>query len=93
MLLQNGGHLFVQTLHPHMACGDAPYTDGWRPGSWAGFGPEFSDPAPWYFRTVASWMKLFVDSGLALIELLEPLHPETNKPASIVFVGAKPDVE
>ncbi len=93
MLLQNGGHLFIQTLHPHMACGDAPYTDGWRPGSWAGFGPEFSDPAPWYFRTVASWMKLFVDSGLALIELLEPLHPETNKPASIVFVGAKPDVE
>ncbi len=92
-LLHAGGHLFVQTLHPHLACGDAPYTDGWRSGSWAGFGPEFSDPAPWYFRTVASWAKLFFDSGLALVELLEPLHPETNKPASIVFVGEKPRIE
>jgi 2-polyprenyl-3-methyl-5-hydroxy-6-metoxy-1,4-benzoquinol methylase len=88
-LLHDGGHLFVQTLHPHIAGGEAPYTNGWRTGSWAGFGPEFSDPAPWYFRTVASWMKLFCDSGLALVELLEPLHPETNKPASIIFVGAK----
>lgn len=92
-LLHDGGHLFVQTLHPHIACGDVPYTDGWRLGSWAGFGPEFSDPAPWYFRTVASWVRLFFNSGLALVELLEPLHPETQKPASIVFVGAKPRVE
>ncbi len=89
-LLHGGGHLFVQTLHPHIAGGEAPYTDGWRAGSWAGFGPEFSDPAPWYFRTVASWVKMFGDHGLALVELLEPLHPETRKPASIVFVGAKP---
>jgi 2-polyprenyl-3-methyl-5-hydroxy-6-metoxy-1,4-benzoquinol methylase len=93
ILLQNGGHLFIQTLHPHTACGDAPYCDGWRSGSWAGFGPEFSDLAPWYFRTVASWVKLFVDSGLVLVELLEPLHPESNKPASIIFVGAKPKIE
>ncbi len=92
-LLHDGGHVFVQTLHPYIACGDTPYTDGWRPGSWTGFGSEFSDPAPWYFRTVASWVRLFIDSGLALVELLEPLHPETNKPASIVFVGAKPEVE
>jgi hypothetical protein len=28
-----------------------------------------------------------------LVELLEPLHPETQKPASIVFVGVKPIVE
>lgn len=92
-LLHDGGHLFVQTLHPHMACGEAPYIDGWRSGSWAGFGSEFSDPAPWYFRTVASWVKLFCDSGLTLVEVLEPLHPETNKPASIVFIGEKPEVE
>jgi 2-polyprenyl-3-methyl-5-hydroxy-6-metoxy-1,4-benzoquinol methylase len=92
-LLHDGGHLFIQTLHPHIACGDAPYTDGWRSGSWTGFGPEFSDPAPWYFRTVASWVKLFWYSGLALVELLEPLHPETTRPASIVFVGAKPGGE
>lgn len=92
-LLHDRGHLFIQTLHPHIACGDAPYIDGWRSGSWTGFGPEFSDPAPWYFRTVVTWVKLFFDNGLALVELLEPLHPETNKPASIVFVGAKPGVE
>jgi hypothetical protein len=80
-------------LHPHIACGDAPYADGWRSGSWAGFGSEFTDPAPWYFRTVASWVRLFFDSGLTLIELLEPLHPESNKPASIVFVAVKPKIE
>ena len=48
------GSLIIQTLHPLTACGHQPYCDGWRPGSWDGFGPEFTDPAPWYFRTIES---------------------------------------
>ncbi|MCG3119013.1 MAG: Ubiquinone biosynthesis O-methyltransferase [bacterium] len=88
-LLHDGGHLFIQTLHPLMAGGDAPYQDGWRSGSWAGFSAEFSDPAPWYFRTMGTWIKLFRDSKLTLTELLEPLHPNTGKPVSLLLVGTK----
>ena len=86
-LLNRGGALIVQTLHPVVAAGDLPYTDGWRTGSWAGFNSEFTDPAPWYFRTLESWVTLFVDSGFRLLELREPLHPKTGKPASVLFVA------
>lgn len=88
-LLNDGGHLFIQTLHPLIAGGDAPYQDGWRSGSWTGFSAEFSDPAPWYFRTMGAWIKLFLDSKLTLTELLEPLHPNTGKPVSLLLVGTK----
>ena len=86
-LLNSHGTFVVQTLHPLIACGDLPYRDGWREGSWAGFSTDFSNPAPWYFRTLESWVKLFVDSGFRLREVREPLHPKTQKPASIIFVG------
>lgn len=87
-LLSRHGRLFVQTLHPVVACGDQPYRDGWRPGSWEGFGPEFTQPAPWYFRTIASWINLFHACGLRLVECREPLHPQTLKPAAILFICA-----
>jgi len=86
-LLDSHGSFIVQTLHPVMACRDLPYRDGWREGSWAGFSTDFCDPAPWYFRTLESWIKLFVDSGFRLCEVREPLHPKTQKPASIIFIG------
>lgn len=88
--LRPGGTLIVQTVHPLMACGDAPYADGWREGSWAGFSPDFQDAPPWYFRTLASWVKLFVDSGLRLIAMREPVHPETGKPVSLILMGQLP---
>lgn len=86
-LLTPRGVLIVQTLHPLIASGDQPYRDGWRTGSWAGFSAEFTDPAPWYFRTVGGWVRLFLASGLRLIHVREPLHPTTGKPASIIFVA------
>jgi SAM-dependent methyltransferase len=85
--LNAGGALVVQTVHPLAACGDAPYVDGWRAGSWAGFSPAFTDPPPWYFRTVASWANLFAASELRLIEVREPLHPGTGKPVSLILTG------
>jgi len=85
--LRPGGTLIVQTVHPVMACGDAPYTDGWREGSWAGFSSDFQDAPPWYFRTLASWVALFIDSGLRLTSLREPIHPETGKPVSLILIG------
>jgi SAM-dependent methyltransferase len=86
-LLNARGAFIVQTLHPLVACGDFPYQDGWREGSWAGFDSAFTDPAPWYFRTLESWLKLFVESGLRLLEVREPLHPKTRKPASVIFIA------
>lgn len=87
--LNPGGALLVQTLHPVAACGDSPYVDGWREGSWSGFSSDFTDPPPWYFRTLESWVSLFSDNGLRLMALHEPVHPKTGKPASAIFVGVR----
>lgn len=88
-LLVPNGALIIQTLHPVIATGDAPYEDGWRTGSWSGFSAEFTDPAPWYFRSIGSWLKLFAGAGLRLVELREPLHPVTKRPASIIFIAER----
>jgi len=87
VVLKPGGHVLVQTLHPHVACGEAPYIDGWREGSWTGFDPAFRDPAPWYFRTLESWVVLVNDSGFRLTSLQEPLHPATGRPASLLLAA------
>jgi 2-polyprenyl-3-methyl-5-hydroxy-6-metoxy-1,4-benzoquinol methylase len=87
-LLRPGGALVVQTLHPVVACGDQPYVDGWRTGSWVGFSDDFSDPAPWYFRTLQRWVELIAGSGLTIVEMREPMHPSSGKPASVVFVAS-----
>jgi 2-polyprenyl-3-methyl-5-hydroxy-6-metoxy-1,4-benzoquinol methylase len=86
-ILPAGGHFVVQTLHPVAACGDEPYEDGWREGSWTGFGDEFTDPAPWYFRTMDSWVHLFEEHGFRLTETKEPMHPRTENPTSVIFVA------
>lgn len=88
-LLVPNGHVIVQTLHPATALGELPYRDGWRPGSWAGFGAQFTNPAPWYFRTISSWIALLASSGLVLRELREPVHPERGTPASLVLIAQK----
>jgi SAM-dependent methyltransferase len=86
-LLRPGGLFVVQTLHPVVANGESAYVDGWRDGSWAGFGPDFVDPPPWYFRTVDNWLALFSAYGFGLRETLEPVNPKTGTPASIIFVA------
>jgi 2-polyprenyl-3-methyl-5-hydroxy-6-metoxy-1,4-benzoquinol methylase len=85
--LQPNGVLVVQTLHPVVACGDRTYRDGWRDGSWDGCGGGFAEPPPWYFRTLGSWSRLFVEAGFALLAIREPLDPDTGKPASVIFLG------
>jgi 2-polyprenyl-3-methyl-5-hydroxy-6-metoxy-1,4-benzoquinol methylase len=86
-LLQPNGTLIVQTLHPLSACGDLPYVDGWRTGSWAGFSEAFRDAPPWYFRTLQTWIELLCASGLSLRALREPLDPRTGRPASVIFMA------
>lgn len=90
ILVAANGHFVVQTLHPVVSCGDLPYVDGWREGSWNGFGPEFKAPAPWYFRTIASWLQLFRDNGFNLLQVAEPIRPDTGSPVSLILVGQSP---
>ncbi|MGQ0766837.1 MAG: class I SAM-dependent methyltransferase [Gemmatimonadota bacterium] len=85
-LLNPEGSFVVQTLHPVSACGDAPYADGWRHGSWAGFSSEFTDPAPWYFRTMESWISLFGVAGFNVVDVREPGPPPPLPRVSVVFI-------
>lgn len=86
-LLNSGGSFVVQTLHPVAACGEFAYQDGWREGSWDGFGDEFIAPAPWYYRTLESWTGLFPDSGLRLCEMRVPKQPLSGTPLSVIFIA------
>src|SRR6185437_12740017 len=87
LLRPDDGVFIVQTLHPLVVCKNLPYRDGWREGSWDGFSAQFTDPAPWYFRTLESWVSLFAASNLSLREMREPLHPATGRPASVIFIA------
>ena len=86
-MLNNGGLFIVQTIHPVTACGDLKYIDGWRKGSWAGFNNSFTNPAPWYFRTLETWKNLFLNNGFTLNKILEPFNVATNNAASVIFIG------
>ncbi|MFN6562933.1 MAG: class I SAM-dependent methyltransferase [Nostoc sp. ChiSLP01] len=85
-LLADKGKIIIQTLHPLIACGDSPYSDGWRQTSWQGIGLESFHPAPWYFRTIESWICEFHLKNYRLLKLIEPCHPKTKKPVSILFI-------
>jgi 2-polyprenyl-3-methyl-5-hydroxy-6-metoxy-1,4-benzoquinol methylase len=85
-LLSSNGHLVIQTPHPLTHAEDA-YKSGWRSGSWAGFNDTFTDPAPWYFRTLEDWRALFTLNQLTVTKELCPTLPDTNKPSSIIFIA------
>lgn len=85
--LESAGRLIIQTLHPAAACGDLPYEDGWREGSWLGFSSDFRDPAPWYFRTVESWQAMLQRCGFEILECREPKAAGAVTPASIIWIG------
>jgi 2-polyprenyl-3-methyl-5-hydroxy-6-metoxy-1,4-benzoquinol methylase len=86
-MMEQGGSFIMQTPHPLIATGDVPYEDGWREGSWDGCGDNFKAAAPWYFRTVGSWVTLISESAMRLAELREPLHPATGKPSSLILIA------
>jgi 2-polyprenyl-3-methyl-5-hydroxy-6-metoxy-1,4-benzoquinol methylase len=85
--LGNFGNIFIQTVHPLIATGEFPYEDGWRLETWDGFGSNFVEPSPWYFRTVGSWVNLLVSSGFNILECREPINPKTQKPASLILIA------
>ena len=79
-----GGRVLIQTVHP--ATAEAPYRDGWREESFAAFGGEFA-PMPWYFRTFGSWVRTLDAAGLRLVEVVEPVHPDTEVALSLILVA------
>ncbi|HAN38883.1 MAG TPA: SAM-dependent methyltransferase [Chitinophagaceae bacterium] len=83
--LPQGGYLVIQTLHPHAIDTEQPYKSGWRPGGWQGMARHFDLPYDWYCRTLADWIALFLQSGYHLVRMQEPLHPHTQRPASVIF--------
>ncbi|MCG8491783.1 MAG: methyltransferase domain-containing protein [Sneathiellales bacterium] len=88
-LLNQNGYFIVQTVHPAFSCEGHVYKDGWREGSWQGFSSDFTDPAPWYFRTIESWLALFRQNGLELVEMREPVHTKTGEAASLIMMGCR----
>ncbi len=90
LFLNPHGTFIVQTLHPLLACGNFTYVDSWRSAVYDGFSDDFT-PAPWYFRTLATWVQLYTTNGLSIVEIREPIHPQTGKPAAIVFIGRLSD--
>jgi len=88
-LLNEGGALIIQTLHPLESNDQQAYQDGWRPGSWVGFDNQFTDPAPWYFRTIDTWKKLYRNNNLELSVIFECQDTKTSVRLSIIFVGKK----
>lgn len=87
--LSENGALIIQTIHSWSACGERPYENGWRMESFSAFGETFPQPMPWYFRTLSSWLATLQHAGFTLKECFEPIHPETRKPLSIIFVCQK----
>lgn len=86
-LLKPGGALVIQTVHPWTARGSEPYRDGWRMERFDGFGDGFTEPMPWFFRTLESWLAALSRAGLALETVREPVHPETGDPASLILIA------
>lgn len=86
-MLTVSGSLVIQTLHPKTVCGSLPYEDGWRNGSWSGFSSDFTDPAPWYFRTLESWISLLSRYDMQPTEILEPTDLSIDRIASVIFIA------
>lgn len=85
-LLRKDGCIIIQTLHPFSIAATEEYKTGWKEGSWKGMNREFVLPYQWYFRTFEDWVKLFARLDYILDELKEPVHPETGKPVSVIFI-------
>lgn len=84
--LSPSGVLIIQTVHPWTARAGEPYENAWRIESFSSFGSKFPRPMPWYYRTLGSWIALLYESGYSIKRLQEPMHPDTGKPLSLLFI-------
>lgn len=84
--LRPAGALIIQTVHPWSDKGRGQYRDGWRTETFDGL-EGFTEPMPWYFRTLSSWVHSLDASGYRLEEVREPAHPESHEPLSLLLVA------
>ncbi len=81
--------VFIQTLHPFAFAQqtEIPYKNQWFSNAWQGLSGSFTDPHAWYFRTMGGWMQALEQAGLRLLNLLEPLAEEGERPVSTIFIA------
>ena len=85
MLARTGGWS-IQTVHPWVACGDAPYVDGWRAETFASFGGGFVDADAVVFphaRIVGRCCR--ARRGFAIERIDEPVDAESGRPLSLLI--------
>ena len=85
------GHLIIQTVHPHIASAGR-YENGWRDETFTNLPGQWSC-MPWFFRTMGSWVDALTSSGWNLVRLVEPIHPETRMPASLILDAMPNSIE
>lgn len=87
--LRPGGAVVVQTVHPWTARGDEGYRDGWRTETFAAMAGAagISQPMPWYFRTLESWISELETAGLRVSRVREPVHPDSGEPLSLLLTA------
>lgn len=88
-VVRPGGRLVIQTVHPWAGQADGSYVDGWRTEDFAGFSGSFREPMPWYFRTLTSLSEDIRNAGLVIDRVIEPRHPESGEPVSLIVVAAR----
>jgi 2-polyprenyl-3-methyl-5-hydroxy-6-metoxy-1,4-benzoquinol methylase len=86
-VLQRGGSLVIQTVHPFNDAMDEHYVDGWREENFENVPGEFRTPMPWYFRTMQSWLNSVVRAGFRIAELREPLNADAGRPLSFIIIA------
>lgn len=79
------GVVIIQTVHPLFVGDGRTYANGWRQEAFTAFGEDEWTPMPWYFRTLASWIAVIDAAGLAVSGCVEPCHPESGTPLSLLL--------
>jgi 2-polyprenyl-3-methyl-5-hydroxy-6-metoxy-1,4-benzoquinol methylase len=88
-ILQPGGRIVIQTLHPFYTGNISQYAEGWREESFQGMGSGYRSTMPWYYRTFGAWLGVVKTAGLHVESMAEPVHPETGLPASLLLTLAR----
>lgn len=84
-VLNPRGCLLIQTVHPWVASGAERYVDGWRVEEFADFGAGFTEPMPWYFRTLSSWIDAVSSAGFRIARIDEPTDSSSGRPLSLLI--------
>lgn len=84
-ILDPRGRLVIQTVHPWVANGAERYIDGWRVEEFADFGADFTEPMPWYFRTLSSWIDVVSSAGFRIARIDEPMDASSGRPLSLLI--------